>query len=182
MNSKGWLDELAAQCQLTSQKKVAGTLKVSAALINQVLKGKYPGDLERVQQRVEGAFMQYNVYCPVLGDLAKHKCIYNQTRPFAATNPQRVMLHKACRSGCPNSVLEQTIIQLIKVKVPGHTTEKASSTTPIKAEFYGVNEALSAIDASATNRTQLIEMLIEEIKCLAKQYNKLVQEQESTHA
>ena len=172
MNSKSWLDELAAQCQLTSQKKVADTLKVSAALINQVLKGKYPGDLKRIQQRVEGAFMQYNVCCPVLGDLSKHKCFYHQARPFAATNPQRVMLHKACRSGCPHSVLEQTITNQIKVNMPDMASITKQSTTPIKAEFYGVQQILLTIEENATSPTQLIEMLKLEINSLAKQYQR----------
>ena len=178
MNTKNWLEELGARCQHTSQKKVADKLHVSAALINQVLKGKYPGDLNRIQQLVEGAFMQYSVNCPVLGEITKHKCLFHQDRPFAATNPQRVMLHKACRSGCSHSLLEQTISNQIKVKViDGKQTPK-----PINAEFYGVKQVLSAIQNSATSRTQLIEMLIQEMHSLAKQYNKLVQEQESTHA
>ncbi len=178
MNSKDWLEELAARCQHTSQKKVAEKLQVSPALINQVLKEKYPGDLKRIQQLVEGAFMQYSVNCPVLGEIAKHKCLFHQERPFAATNPQRVMLHKACRSGCSYSLLEQTMKHQIKINI----IKDSKQPIPIKAEFYGVDEALSAIEASATSPTQLIEMLTLEINNLAKQYNKLVQEQESPHA
>lgn len=173
MENKSWLEELAEQCLRTSQKKVADKLHVSAALINQVLKGKYPGDLSRIEQLVKGAFMQYSVICPVLGEIEKHKCLFHQARDFAATNPQRVMLHKACRSGCPHSQLEQTMSHQIQIKVIND-----SQTKPlVVAEFYGVQETLAGIKQSATSHTQLIELLEQELTRLAKQYNKLVQHQ-----
>ena len=166
MNSKNWLEELTARCQHTSQKKVADKLHLSAALINQVLKGKYPGDLARIQQLVEGKFMQYSVNCPVLGEITKNKCLFHQERPFAATNPQRIMLHKACRSGCSHSLLKQTTSNQIQVKI----TDDKQTPLQIEAEFYGVKQVLSAIEESATCRTQLIEMLTQEIKYLAQSY------------
>lgn len=171
MTNKNWLDVLAEQCLFTSQKKVSDKLQVSTALISQVLKGKYPGDLTRIEQLVKGAFMQYSVDCPVLGEIEKHKCLFHQAREFAATNPQRVMLHKACRSGCPHSQLEKTMSSEVSIKVIDNEPVKPV----VYAEFYGVNEALKSIKNSAESHTQRIELLEKELTHLAKQYNQLIQ-------
>jgi len=177
MENKSWLEELAEQCLRTSQKKVADKLQVSTALINQVLKEKYPGDLTRIEQLVKGAFMQYSVTCPVLGEIEKHKCLFHQARDFAATNPQRVMLHKACRSGCPHSQLETTMTSEISIKLVD--VDPAQAIVP--AEFYGVKEVLAAIEQGPTSRTQHIELLEQELASLAKQYNQLVQTRIENH-
>jgi hypothetical protein len=42
----------------------------------------------------------------VLGEISAKTCIDWQAKPFAATNEQRVMLYRACRSGCPYSKLK----------------------------------------------------------------------------
>lgn len=49
--------------------------------------------------------MHATVACPVAGELRMHHCLQNQRMPFAATNPQRVRLYRACRAGCPHSRL-----------------------------------------------------------------------------
>ena len=100
-----WVVELARQCELSSQRKVARRLGVSAAVVSQVLKEKYPGDLAGVEARVRGAFMASVVDCPVLGELPSDQCQAWQRKPFAATNPLRVQVYRACRDGCPHSSL-----------------------------------------------------------------------------
>ncbi|CAH0528287.1 hypothetical protein CTH30272_01962 [Allocatenococcus thiocycli] len=105
-----WLDVLRSECEPpSSQRQVAKELGVSPAQISLALKGKYAGDIERLEQLVLGRYMKQVVNCPVLGEISIDKCIWHQEREFAATNPQRVMLYKACRSGCPHSKLEATI-------------------------------------------------------------------------
>lgn len=103
-----WIEELARQCEASSQKKVAKVLGVSAAVVNQVLQLKYPGDLKGVENRVRGAFMAQVVACPVLGELSSKECMDWQRKPFAATNPLRVQMYRACRGGCPHSSLGGT--------------------------------------------------------------------------
>lgn len=98
-----WRQVLQEECDRTSQGKVATLLGYSPTVINQVLKRVYPGNTNKVQAKVEGAFMGVTVDCPVVGTLARNLCIENQGRPFAATNPQRVALYSACRNGCPHS-------------------------------------------------------------------------------
>jgi hypothetical protein len=98
----GWLTVLAGECTRTSQVAVAKRLGLSGATINQVLKGKYKGNLPRIRSRVEGAYMAARVDCPVIGDIPRDQCItHQQRRRFAATNPLRVQLHKICPT-CPN--------------------------------------------------------------------------------
>ena len=99
----GWLEVLSQACRRSSQTAVAAQLGVSPAMVNQALRGRYQGDVERLQALVEGAYMGVCVACPVLGDVALNECLEHQARPFAATNSQRVALYRACRAGCDHA-------------------------------------------------------------------------------
>ena len=109
MSECEWLTVLDAQCQKTSQSRVARKLGVSATMINQALKRVYKGNIDALRERVEGAYMGRHSDCPVLGEIPVNECIDHQKRPFSATNPQRVRLYRACRNGCPYSRLEGQI-------------------------------------------------------------------------
>lgn len=98
-----WLSVLRTQCEKTSQSAVSKELNYSPAVINQVLKGTYKGNLSTVELAVKGCFMNGVVDCPVVGEIATHYCLAYQKQPFAAINPLRVQLYKACRNGCPHS-------------------------------------------------------------------------------
>ncbi len=89
-------------CNRQSQSVVAKRLGYSTTVINQVLKSKYKGDLDRVKSAIEGALLGVTVTCPILGPLISNKCLELQSLPFAATNPQRVKIYKACRK-CENN-------------------------------------------------------------------------------
>lgn len=102
-----WINALRKACEDTSQSRVASRLGVSGSMISQALKGKYPGDTAKLRTRVEGELMGAAVSCPVLGDISSRHCLDCQRQPFAATNAQRVRLYRACRSGCPNSSIEE---------------------------------------------------------------------------
>lgn len=88
---------LREACDRQSQALVAKRIGYSAAVVNQVLGGKYKGDLCRVQKAIEGALLGVTVDCPILGPVPSNKCLDLQSLSFAATNPQRVRLYKACR-------------------------------------------------------------------------------------
>ena len=101
-----WIQVLDEECERTSQKRVSRKLRQpdnfpSPTVINQVLKDKYPSPTDRIQALVEGAFMGKTVRCPVLDEITHDICIEKQELPFAATNPQRVKLFRACKT-CPN--------------------------------------------------------------------------------
>lgn len=100
---EGWIEVLRQECARTSQAAVARRLGVSPSMISQGVRGVYTGDTERLRALVEGAFLGRRVGCPVLGEVALNECLEHQARPFAATNPQRVALFRACRGGCENA-------------------------------------------------------------------------------
>lgn len=102
-NIPGWVVVLAEECDRTSQKKTSNLIAYSTSVVSNVLANKYPGVLEAVEQAVKGALLAETVNCPVYGDLKGHHCMEYQRKPFAATNPIRVRLYKACRNSCPHS-------------------------------------------------------------------------------
>ncbi len=99
-----WVFELAAEVDRQgSQRRVAQTLDVSPAVVNQVIRSKYPAGLERIEERVRTLLMRAKVVCPELGEIERMECLDIQARPFAATNPARVRLFRACRTGCAHN-------------------------------------------------------------------------------
>ncbi|MDI3260060.1 MAG: hypothetical protein QJR02_10230 [Sinobacteraceae bacterium] len=100
-----WLELLRAACASSTQAAVARRLGYSSTVVNQVLKGTYSGDLQRVKAAVEGALMQAEVDCPVCGSIPRQRCVEHQRAPFRATSPMSVQLYRACRGGCPHSLL-----------------------------------------------------------------------------
>lgn len=109
-----WIEILRAECERTSQGKVAKRLRDASGngypsdpLVSRLLSGTYPGEPERLRDLVEGLFGGAHVTCPVLGELRRDACSRHQNAQFASTNPTRVALYRACRGGCPNSHLEQ---------------------------------------------------------------------------
>ena len=93
-----FVDELRDICAQQSQRAVAEAMGYSPAVINLVLKGKYTGDLTAIEQAFKGAFQAACVTCPILGAIPAHRCLSIQRQPFAATNHQRVLLFKACKT------------------------------------------------------------------------------------
>lgn len=97
-----WIDALRHEANRTSQGAAAVRIGYSPAVVNQVLKGTYKGDLSRVEEAVRGAIMGAMVECPVIGEIPRNRCIDHQRRSsFAATNPLRVQLYRSCPV-CPN--------------------------------------------------------------------------------
>lgn len=103
-----WVETLRNEvAKAGSQEKAGKRIGYSAAVVNQVLKGTYSGDIEKVKAKVEGAFMGAVVDCPVIGEIPRNRCIDHQGKKFAATNPMRVQLHRAC-PGCAHRQHRQT--------------------------------------------------------------------------
>ncbi|SNS38690.1 hypothetical protein SAMN06265365_1602 [Tistlia consotensis] len=98
-----WLLALARACDATSQARAAEAIGYSPAVVSTVLKGRYAGDLTRVEAAVRGAFMAEVVACPVLGEIPTQRCLAEQRKPFTPSNHERVRLYRACRSACPHS-------------------------------------------------------------------------------
>ncbi|MDT0496491.1 hypothetical protein RM530_03810 [Algiphilus sp. W345] len=100
-----WVRVLATQCDASSQSTVAKALGYSGGIVGPVLRRTYTAGYDAVEARVRGAFLAATVSCPVLGEMALHVCLQHQRSQFAATNPTRVRLYRACRGGCPHSRL-----------------------------------------------------------------------------
>ncbi len=95
-----WIDVLRAEVERTSQAAVAKRLGYSGSVVSQVLSGTYAGRLDNVERAVRDVIGVASVPCPVLGSIHETKCAELRNRPFAATNPSRVAMWRACRT-CP---------------------------------------------------------------------------------
>ena len=97
-----WIAVLARECTASSQSRVAKRLERSAAMISQVLRAKYPGDLRAIEDLVRGQLMAQTVTCPALGELPLHECRgwMAKARDFHNTNSLRIRMYRACRR-CP---------------------------------------------------------------------------------
>lgn len=95
-----WLEALRKETQKPkmSQAQIARDMKVSGATISLVLKGKYPGDMDRIETIVRGKYMHETVMCPILSEIALDRCLEEQVKPFSSHNPTRAQLFKACRT------------------------------------------------------------------------------------
>lgn len=99
-----WVERLARECTARSQVHVANAIGRSPALVSQVLRRKYPGDLAAVEEAVRGAFMGAQVTCPALGPIATHECQdwQRKARRFVNVNALRVRMYRACHH-CPRN-------------------------------------------------------------------------------
>jgi len=95
-----WIVVLAQACDQASQARVAADLGRSPSLVNQVLKGRYKGDLSAVEARVRGVFMDATRTCPALGRIKLNECQdwREKARRFTNTNGQRVRMFRACNA------------------------------------------------------------------------------------
>ncbi|MCC7082205.1 MAG: hypothetical protein IT530_16150 [Burkholderiales bacterium] len=96
-----WIFALAQACDLSSQAQVGKRLGVSGAVVNQVLRCRYAGRMDRIEARARGELMRATVQCPVMGEISSRQCQDEQRRAFATTNPQRVRVYHACRGTGP---------------------------------------------------------------------------------
>ncbi|MDO5704062.1 MAG: hypothetical protein Q4G49_03195 [Paracoccus sp. (in: a-proteobacteria)] len=97
-----WVEALAQECAASSQNRVAQRLDRSGALISQLLRRKYPGDLAAVEELFNAVFRNSRVNCPALGDIAATACRdwRDKARHFENTNSHRVRMYRACHT-CP---------------------------------------------------------------------------------
>lgn len=86
----------------SSQAHVARLLNISDSALSQLRSGSYKGTPDAILQRVREVFGNETVRCPVLGEIALGRCAEKRKQTFAATNPQRVALWRACQT-CPQN-------------------------------------------------------------------------------
>ena len=93
-----WVETLALACRKTSQARVAAQLDRSGAVISQVLRKIYPAEMDRIEVRVRGVFMEGRVACPGQGEIALQLCQdwRDKAGNFVLGNPLRQRMHRAC--------------------------------------------------------------------------------------
>lgn len=164
-----WNSILSEQARVLGQEEVARRLGISKTVVSQLVNGKYPGDMARMQKLVEGAFMDRLVQCPILGAIALHQCDRHQGNK-STSNPIRLRLYRACRSGCPHSSLAAKP-QFVAIAVT--QIELEDKPKPYQADAtYQRLERQSISDNGGY--PQLCELLKQELIALGQRYNRLL--------
>lgn len=97
-----WVLALAQECAASSQNKVAKEMDRSATVISNVLRNKYLGSMEAVEDIFRGVFEAKVIDCPAMGYLPTNECRSWRRKSGTLTNrnPRAVMMHRACMH-CP---------------------------------------------------------------------------------
>ncbi|ETR79281.1 transcriptional regulator [Afipia sp. P52-10] len=102
-----WVAELAREANRTSGAEAARRIGYSPAVLSYIIGNKYPGDVTRVQQKVEGAFLGAKVMCPVYGEIGRDYCLEQQEMDNTMTSAVRGRVYRTCRGigvpQCPHS-------------------------------------------------------------------------------
>lgn len=102
-----WVEALAQLATDTSALAASKRIGRTSAVLSQLFRGKYSGDLGNLEGRVRGALMGVYVPCPVLGEIGVDQCLDEQKKKHVGTSAIRTSLYHACRNGCPHSRLSQ---------------------------------------------------------------------------
>lgn len=99
-NIPDWVKGLARECEASSQNKVAQRMNRSASLISAVLRNKYKGSLESVEEVYRGVFEKAVIECPALGTIPANDCRDWQRKAmrFNSNNAFRVRMFRACNA------------------------------------------------------------------------------------
>lgn len=100
-----WVQLLAEACDESSQRKVSDRIGYSSAVVNQVIKNKYPGDMASVEENIRAVLMAEDIDCPAIGAVIElSACLEHQRHAKAGnrTNSFRASMARACPN-CPNN-------------------------------------------------------------------------------
>lgn len=103
-----WVIALARACDTAgSQAQVARRLNVSGGQVSQVLRKRYPGKLDRIEEAVSGAYMGREITCPALGPIPSDECLgWRRAADGPMPNPTlKVRMFRACNR-CPVKAAE----------------------------------------------------------------------------
>ncbi|MEQ1696685.1 MAG: hypothetical protein ABL901_12660 [Hyphomicrobiaceae bacterium] len=100
-----WVVALAAACDQAPQTEVARRIEYSPAVVSQVLRNTYKGNLKRVEFQVRGLLMEQTLKCPChWDDMGFHACVWNQEIQFDKKRalPGVGAIFRATCPTCPN--------------------------------------------------------------------------------
>lgn len=160
-----WLQVLKEQVEIHGQKPVAAKLGISNGTVSQLVNEKYPGDMAKMQARVESVYLNKTVNCPVLGKIGWHQCQANQKNEHTS-NPMKLRLYRACRSGCEHSELAVTQnVQLQALANRGNATNYDAQAV--------IGRLKLQVQTDGGTASNLVELLQAELIALATRYNRL---------
>ncbi|TVP15367.1 hypothetical protein AYI87_06790 [Shewanella sp. KCT] len=168
-----WQQILAEKAKEQGQKRVANTLGVSKTVISQLINQCYPGDMQRMQKLVEGAYMHSTVICPIMGEIPLHQCDKHQNNTVTS-NPIKLRIYRACRGGCPHST-QPEIQQFKRIAI---NSDYSSNNAPKRYSADAVFNRLERQSQSdGGGLSQLCSLLKDELQALGLRYNKLLRQQ-----
>lgn len=97
-----WIEALVRACDESSQNNVARRLGYSGAVVSQVLRNRYPGDIAGIERLVRANLMLEKLSCPALGVIKLSECLKHRAsaEDFVRRNPLAVQMRRACLR-CP---------------------------------------------------------------------------------
>ncbi|MGK7664230.1 MULTISPECIES: hypothetical protein [unclassified Marinovum] len=104
-----WIEVVAEQCMKMPQARVASRIGYSPAVVSQILRNRYKGNVAAIEDAVRGAWMGATVNCPVVGSMRTDVCRdwQRKAKDFKPTNSNRARMYWACAS-CPRARKEET--------------------------------------------------------------------------
>lgn len=94
---------LATFCDENTQTAAAKKIDYSSAVVSQLLRNKYGGNMEKVETKVTNIFRNKFAECPLLGRIPIDICLAHARKPYTPLNPILIAQFKACRQ-CPNNL------------------------------------------------------------------------------
>jgi hypothetical protein len=103
-----WIEVVARKCLEMPQTKVAHRIGYSPAVISQLLRKRYKGNVSGIEDAVRGAWMGATVDCPVVGTMRSDVCRdwQRKAKEFKPTNSNRARMYWAC-ANCPRNQKEE---------------------------------------------------------------------------
>lgn len=102
-----WIEVLAGKCAEMTQRQVAARIGYSGGMVSQLLRNRYRGNLDAIEEAVRGAWMGATVTCPVMGTLASDACQEwrRKSKVTVPSNRFRIRMQRAC-ARCPRNQKE----------------------------------------------------------------------------
>lgn len=97
-----WVDVLVRKCLDMPQARVAERIGYSPAVVSQLLRKRYSGNLIAIEDAVRRVWMDGKVTCPVVGPMSSPICQewQQKSKEFKATSSLRARMFWACAE-CP---------------------------------------------------------------------------------
>ena len=99
-----WVEVLAEVTDRLRSREAAGRrIGYSGSTVSQVINNKADKhDLGKIEAAVRGALMGETVDCPVLLEITRDQCLWEQDQPRSSASALRAEIYRECRRPCPH--------------------------------------------------------------------------------